>query len=157
MNKASSLPLDKNIIAPLWRKLAAMIYDGLVVCAITMGYGFSVIGVKYGLFGFELAEGEKAQLPELAILGLLASIGLFYCFFWRRAGQTVGMRAWRLRVESLSGCNLSWQQGMLRFICANLSFWLAGIGYWWQLADKSGSLHDRLSQSRVVVLPKLKQ
>lgn len=141
-------------IAPLWRRLAAMIYDGLVVCAITMAYGFSVIGVKYGLLGATLAEGEKAQWPDFALLGLIFVIGLFFCFFWRRGGQTVGMKAWRLRAETLDGRNLNWQQGALRYICANLSFWLLGSGYWWQLFDKSGTLHDKLSASRVVLLEK---
>lgn len=144
-------------IAPLWRRLAAMIYDGLVVCAITMAYGFSAIGIKYGLLGASLAEGEKAQLPEAAIFGLLVAIGLFYCFFWQKAGQTVGMRAWRLRAETLSGNNLNWSQASLRFVTANVSFWLAGAGYWWQLVDKTGTLHDRLSSSRVVVLEKQKK
>lgn len=144
-------------IAPLWRRLAAMIYDSLVVCAITMAYGFAAIGVKYGLLGATLAEGEKAQLPEAAIFGLLAAIGLFYCFFWRKAGQTVGMRAWRLKVVNSTGSNLNWSQAALRFAAANLSFWLAGCGYWWQLFDKTGTLHDKLSNSRVVVLEKPKK
>lgn len=150
-------PTYTPYIAPLWRRLAAMIYDSLVVCAITMAYGFAAIGVKYGLLGATLAEGEKAQLPEAAILGLLAAIGLFYCFFWRKAGQTVGMRAWRLRAESQTGHNLNWPQAALRFAAANLSFWLAGCGYWWQLFDKTGTLHDKLSNSRVVVLEKPKK
>ncbi len=152
-----SQPLAGVIIAPLWRRLAAMVYDGLVICAITMAYWGLALYLKYGLLGATLAEGERGYFPAVTWLGAIFSIGLFYCFFWRRAGQTVGMRAWHLRVENLSGQNLSWQHAILRFICANLSFWLAGIGYWWQLVEKSGTLHDHLSQTRVVVLPKEKK
>lgn len=152
-----SVTASPGCIAPLWRRLAAMVYDALVVCAITMAYGFAAVGLKYGLLGTSLEEGEKAQLPVMAIFGLLATIGVFYCFFWHRAGQTVGMRAWRLRVENTAGYNLSWPQAIIRFVTANVSFWLAGFGYWWQLFDKTGTLHDKLSKSRVVVLEKQKK
>jgi len=142
------------LIAPLWRRLAAMIYDGLVVCAITMAYGFSAIGVKYGLLDFELEAGERAQIPSSAMLGLFFLIGLFYTFFWTKGGQTVGMRAWRLRVETPTGKTLCWKQSIIRYGFSLLAFGLLGFGYWWQLFDKKGTLHDRLSNSRVIVLAK---
>lgn len=144
-------------IAPLWRRLAAMIYDGLIVMALCMAYWGLAIYCKYGLFGSPLAEGERAQLPLLALLGLFLFIGLFYCYFWQKAGQTVGMRAWRLRAENLQGNNLSWPQAAIRFTCANLSLFLLGTGYWWQLFDKTGTLHDKLSNSRVIELAKEKK
>ena len=46
---------------------------------------------------------------------------LFFALFWTRSGQTLGMLAWRLRIESEQGQPVDAKQALLRFMCAILS------------------------------------
>jgi uncharacterized RDD family membrane protein YckC len=79
----------------------------------------------------------------------------FYCYFWRKNGQTLGMQAWRLRVDANNGGRPSWKQCGLRLLTGIPSLLLAGLGFWWIWLDpQRRSWHDRASNTRVVVLPK---
>ena len=49
---------------------------------------------------------------------------LFFGIFWRRAGQTLGMQAWRIKLVTDSGDLPTWRQVTLRVLGALLS-----IGY----------------------------
>jgi uncharacterized RDD family membrane protein YckC len=80
---------------------------------------------------------------------------IFFSWFWRKQGQTLGMQAWRLKVESQDGSTITIKQCALRLAGAALSIGLFGLGYWWIWIDKDGlSWPDRLSGTQVVLLPK---
>ena len=100
--------------------------------------------------------GESVPPGSLLFQLLLLTVAaLFFVGSWCRGGQTPGMRAWRLRVEGLSGEPLSWQRALLRFAAALLSTALLGLGFFWSLVDRDKQTwHDRLARTRVVVLPK---
>lgn len=141
--------------AGLLRRLAAMLYDSLLVMAVAMAYGGLLLLIQVQVLGRSFAPGEKADMGIFGLLGLIAVICLFFCVFWRRGGQTLGMRAWRLRLVAENGEVPSWGSCLLRTGLAPLSLAAAGLGYLWCLLDQQGStLHDRISRSRVVLLPK---
>jgi uncharacterized RDD family membrane protein YckC len=80
---------------------------------------------------------------------------LFYAWFWTHGGQTLGMRAWRLRVQRFDGSPITLWQVLLRFLSAIPAWALLGLGYLWILVDKDRlALHDRFSESMIVRLPK---
>lgn len=148
MNYYQNLPR-----APLWRRLLAMLYDTLVVCAllmvVTMMY-YSVINV-WLLHQKNAAQGYNPVLGSL----LFIVIFMFFSIFWRRSGQTLGMRAWRVRVQRYDGRVLSWSQCLLRFIIAIPSLGCIGLGYLWTLfTPQKQTWHDLYSESEIVVLPK---
>lgn len=146
----SSLPT-----AGILRRLGALVYDALLVMAISMAWGGITVYLRYGIFDGTLAEGEKAQSTPLEFFGLVVVLTFFFCFFWHRAGQTLGMRAWRLRLQQTSGQLPNWRQCLLRSVIAPCSIICAGLGYLWCLLDPKGdSAHDRLGNLKVVVLPK---
>jgi uncharacterized RDD family membrane protein YckC len=65
------------------------------------------------------------------------------------------MASWRLRVEREDGALLTWGDTVKRLAAALLSWLPLGLGYFWILFDREGrAWHDRLSRTRVVVLPK---
>ncbi len=139
---------DQLAPAPLMRRLGAMLYDSLLIIAIWM-----IIGAVF----VALNQGEAVQGPFFKSTLFLVTF-LFFAGFWSRSGQTLGMLAWRLRVQTEDGRSISLMQSLLRFFTAAVSFLCLGLGYWWMLFDK-GQLtwHDRYSESRVVVLPKAKK
>lgn len=70
---------------------------------------------------------------------------------WRRTGQTLGMRAWRLKVVAHDGSRITWMQALKRVLAAMLSWLLFGAGWLWILFDREAlALHDRLSGTRMV-------
>jgi uncharacterized RDD family membrane protein YckC len=74
---------------------------------------------------------------------------------WRRGGQTLGMRPWRLKLESRDGTPLRRRQLWLRFAVATLSLLLGGLGFWWAWLDRQRlTWHDRASGTRLVRMPK---
>ena len=86
---------------------------------------------------------------------MLASGSGFYIWFWTKSGQTLGMIAWRIKVESLDGGLMDFKQGVIRYIAAWPAFFLFGLGYLSIYLDSNGdAVHDKVSRSKVVVLPK---
>lgn len=136
--------------APIWRRFAAIIYDTLLVTAVSMGYG----GLGLGL-GLLIAGDENAFTASVVFqIGWLVVILSFFCFFWHRAGQTLGMRAWRLRIVTKDNSAFpSISQCLIRCLLAPLGLGLFVTAYFRQ--DKQ-CLHDVNSNTCVILLPKEK-
>lgn len=75
----------------------------------------------------------------------------FFCGFWAHGGQTVGMRAWRIRVVRADGTALGWRLAVARFAAGLVALVPAGLGFWWCWLDaERRGWHDRLTRTRVV-------
>ena len=107
----------------------------------------------------DTGEDYSATLPPLLVQTISAvCVGLFYGYFWRLKGQTLGMQAWRIRLRSLRGERISYQQVLLRCLAACLSLGCLGLGYLWCLIDRRGRRwHDYLSGTELELLPKRKK
>ncbi|WP_027329005.1 RDD family protein [Marinimicrobium agarilyticum] len=147
--------------AGLWRRFAAMVYDSLLLMALALGYGALATFLNVMIQGAP-PEGEAIRwgawrLP--VFLGLLGVwVGFFY-YFWGKHGQTLGMRAWRLKlVDARSGGPATREQRLGRALLAIPALLLAGTGYFWRWADPAGhTLHGRFSKTRIILLPKEKR
>ena len=146
--------------AGLLRRLAALLYDMFLVAAIWLCAGYLIL-FAFGLFAqntSELIDGAVVTPPMLSTLQLLMMVSTtmyFYVWFWRRTGQTLGMIAWRIRALRLDNQPVMLKQGVLRFILAWPSFWVLGLGYLWMYLDADrDALHEKLSGTKTVVLPK---
>lgn len=143
------------------RRLAAVAYDSLLVFAV-LGLATLIPSLLIGTNQPTAVENEHVVhelQPMLSGMGfqlyLLAVIAIFFSWFWHKNGQTLAMQAWRLRIESSSGGKPSWGQCLLRLLAAGLSIGCLGMGYWWIWFDRDNlSWHDRLSNTRIVQLPK---
>ena len=101
------------------------------------------------------AHAERAASGPLLQIPLALALAGFLVGFWTRSGQTLGMQSWRLRVEREDGGLLHAKQALARLALAVLSFVCLGLGYWWILVDpQRRAWHDRLTGTRVVVVPK---
>ena len=94
-------------------------------------------------------------VDTVLFLAMLISATVFYLWFWCKSGQTLGMLAWRLRVQDYQGHLLTPGRALMRLALAWPSFLLFGFGYLWLVVDSNhDAAHDRLSKTRVVLLPK---
>ncbi|MDI5920945.1 RDD family protein [Halomonas sp. LR5S13] len=148
--------LDDVWPAGLGRRLGAMLYDGLLVLAIwivMVSAHLAVVRLVLEVPAEQVGTG-LAQVLSLRLL-LAVSAFAFFAFFWTRGGMTLGMQAWRLRVQTLDGCSITGLQALQRFLVAGISLAAFGLGYLWILVDgEKRSWPDIASGTRVVVLPK---
>ncbi len=142
-------PCHEDITAPsLTRRLAAITYDVLLLGGVLL-----IAGAPLPL----VAESvQKLWWVRLIIQGyLLACCFLFFGWFWVHGGQTLGMRAWRIRVIQDDGQKVCWSRAAMRFLAAMLSWAALGLGFVWVIIDPAGiAWHDRLSKTRLMLLPK---
>lgn len=141
--------------AGVFKRLAAALYDSLLIMAISLAYSATVLAVNTWLLGEPLAPGEKAQMGSLGFIGWVCVWVGFYIVFWRRFGQTLGMKAWRLKLTDVNGNTPSIARCLLRCLLGAVSLACFGLGYFWLWLDPKGlTAHDRLSGTRVWQLPK---
>ncbi|MFG1488722.1 RDD family protein [Oceanospirillum sp. HFRX-1_2] len=139
--------------AGIVRRLGAMMYDFLIIVAIWMLLGFARLPF--------LPEGVDAMNdhagPGFQSVLFLVTFG-FFTFFWRRTGQTLGMQAWRIRIQNSDGRAISLTQSLMRFFCGALSLVCLGLGHFWMLFSPSGKTWpDSFSESEVVYVPSDKE
>jgi|TARA_Y100000296_G_C5167798_1_gene255661 uncharacterized RDD family membrane protein YckC len=144
------------------RRLLAMVYDTLVATAVGMCAAMVmivtlVVMLKNGALDLQ-GYAEPADLIQASFgykLLIQTWVGLwiagFFLWFWRRGGQTLGMRAWRLRIYSTVEEPMTWPRLFIRLFAS-----LGGLGTLLVLFDfkNKQSLQDRLAKTEVLKLSK---
>ncbi len=132
------------------RRAAALLYDCLLLAALLMIFTAGALFFTHGAAVLRETAGPWVYLYRA---GLVAVIAAYYVLNWIHSGQTLGMRAWHLRVVTDTGRPLTFAAAALRFICGVLAWPPAALGVLWLYADPEHlALHDRLSRTRVVHL-----
>ncbi len=140
--------------ANLARRLMAMLYDSFLLLGISFAYGVVLLLLRR-LFGDDTMQAPDSSLQLLIMVGWWFFCALFFVWCWRRSGQTLGMKSWRIQLIGQNEDSPPWQACWKRTVFAPLSFAVFGIGYLWCLVDRNGDcLHDKWSHTRTVVLPK---
>jgi uncharacterized RDD family membrane protein YckC len=140
--------VNKLHTKPGWLRLSAcMVYDGLVVLALSfaLALGFIV------LFG-DASHGLKRYALQLF---LWLGVGFYFVWCWRKSGQTLAMQTWQLKLSHGQADLLNWSKACLRYAFASLSLAAFGLGFVWAVFDRDGLfLHDRLLHSRITFVPR---
>jgi uncharacterized RDD family membrane protein YckC len=142
-NADNATQIATGVPAGLWRRLAALVYDALLLLALLASFSFAAI----------LARGGEAVPPSTAwySVSLILIAFAFFGWSWTHGGQTLGMTAWRIEVLSSDGAPVRWRQAAVRFCAMCVSAVPAGLGFWWAWFDPQGlTWHDRLARTRVV-------
>ncbi|MDD5461467.1 MAG: RDD family protein [Methylococcales bacterium] len=125
------------------RRLAAQIYDFLLLIALL----FIATAL---LLPFTSGEAVISKYALIYRIYLIVISFLFYGWFWTHGGQTLGLRAWKIKVLTLDRKPINWTQALVRFTTAIVSLGLCGLGFLWILIDKNKrSWHDHLSKTAV--------
>jgi uncharacterized RDD family membrane protein YckC len=139
-----------------WR-LLALFYDlwpvaalwMLVAVPFTLGYTF------LGDHGTRENIAPFSALQWLLWLACWLVTGLYATVSWRRGGQTLGMRPWRLQLQAADGGIPGWKALWLRYAVGSLSLVAGGLGFWWAWFDRDRQAwHDRASGTRLLRVAK---
>jgi uncharacterized RDD family membrane protein YckC len=138
--------------ASLWLRVAAGIYDLFPLAALWMLTAGIALLVVHG--DVDLAHPSFAWRIGLRAL-LFVVTAAYFVISWARGGQTIGMRAWRLRLVDADGNALGWPRAILRFAVACVSLLALGVGFFWCLFDRrKRGWHDLAAGSVLVRLQK---
>lgn len=148
--------------AGFFRRLAAIIYDILVAVAVGMCAAMVMLVAMLLLVennvldshGYEHFSDliQHAPVYQYVLQGWVGAwVIAFFLWFWRNGGQTIGMRAWRLRIVSTNENPLTYPRAFLRMVTSFL-----GLGTLLVLLDykHKQSLQDRIAGTEVVCLTK---
>ena len=144
--------------AGFFKRLAAMIYDWLAVIALAMLVTILNLALvhllsKYGVLDLAGYPDPSAYLNDQIWfqLELALWVWLFYAWFWHDGGQTIGMRAWRLKLQRIDGKPIELKRAMLRALYSVL-----GLGNLLVLFTPKTklSLQDKLTKTEMIVLSK---
>lgn len=133
-----------------WR-LLSLLYDFLPALAVWMLVS-ALFTVGYTLGG----HGTRENIPPLSALQFALWLvcwgmsGIYATLSWRRGGQTLGMRPWRLRLVTDDGAVPAWPALWARYAVGTASLLLGGMGFWWAWLDRDRlTWHDRASGTRL--------
>jgi uncharacterized RDD family membrane protein YckC len=154
LNSPAMTGTEKTSSPSLLRRLAAMFYDALLVVALVAVVNAVALGVVV-----RMTAGEQRVLDAHVVQALtVLSIVGFFCLFWLRGGQTLGMQAWRIKLVDFHGGPPSAGRALLRCLGACLSAACLGLGYVWCIIDRKHRYwHDYISGTELILLPKRNQ
>ena len=137
--------MEKNNNCTLLRRLASIFYDSILLSAVLF---FSALIILLFTGGQAIASGNIAF-----DIYLIAISYLYFTWQWTHGGQTLGMRAWKIRLEDINYSAVSWRSASLRFVLAGVSWILMGAGFLWSLIDRERlAFHDKLSGTRLKII-----
>jgi uncharacterized RDD family membrane protein YckC len=130
------------------RRFAALIYDSFLLLALLMIYTAIALAFSPGHVAVTQEIGPWWYVYRV---GELAVIGGYYLLNWVHSGQTLGMRAWRIKVVQDDGRRMTLRAGLLRFAFGFIAWPPAALGVLWLYFDPyHAAIHDRLSKTRVI-------
>ena len=144
------------------RRLASWVYDALACIAIIMVSEVLFLTLLQIPLALDLLVKPEemdvsqfiADTPWLSLFHqfyLVACGVFFFAYFWGKGGQTIGMRAWRLKVQNLDGSPINKKQAVIRAVTAFL-----GLGNLVVLLDfkNKRALQDYIAGTEMVTLSK---
>lgn len=128
----------------LLRRLGSLLYEALAFIALWL--------LASALFTLLFGQAASASSRWVLQGVCLSVIAAYFLWCWRRGGQTLAMKTWRIRLVAMEpGRAVPLIALIVRFILAGPSILLGGVGLWWALVDREGQfLHDRLARTRLV-------
>lgn len=150
----------------MWRRLASLLYETMLVAALLLATTVGFYIVFPGLI-----SGALRLLLQVSLAAVLTA---YFLWCWCQGGQTLPMKAWKIRLVDNRGIPPSPARALTRFLLAVLTLGTACAGLavlwkrphealgWgllapglaslaWALLDRDRQfLHDRLAGTRIV-------
>ena len=136
--------------AGLFRRLFAIFYDCFLLAALLFIVSAMAIALNHGK---AIEPGNTFYPLYIFILSFLCY--MYFSWFWIHGGQTLGMKTWRLQLQSSNSSAIDWKTATVRMLFAIISWGFLGAGFLWSLVDsKNRCWHDMLSKTVLIDLRK---
>ena len=136
--------VDEERLSPLgavFKRAAACFYDILLLVA-----------VLFVVTALLLVANDGEAFGPLYLVVAFAVGWLFFDWFWRHGGQTLGMRAWRLKLVDDGDVPLTRARTFVRYTLGCVLFGVTYVSV--PFDERRRAMHDRLTRTRVVRAPK---
>ena len=132
-----------QVVPGVGRRLLSLVYELLLLTAVIL----LAAGVATAL-----AHGAGIAHPRtLTQLTVSAACVGYFAWQWHGRGQTLPMKTWKIRLETVGGERVPVARALLRAVLSVPCYGLFGITVLWALVDRENQfLHDRLAGTRLV-------
>lgn len=145
-------PLSQDLpqrLRYLVRRLAAMVYDGLVVYGLWIGITFIAVFLNKGN-----AIQSVGIIHWIYAISLLCLAFTYFAVSWRYGGKTIGLKALKLQLVSTNPethiKGITFPQVCIRFVGAVFSVACGGLGIFWILLNRQGlAWQDKWSRTTI--------
>jgi uncharacterized RDD family membrane protein YckC len=157
--------------ASLKRRLAALVYELLLLVAVVFAASFALLPFVTPTRGNELV---RPGVPERAALFciLFAVLAAYFVWCWSNGRRTLAMKTWKLRLVRADGSVVTPKIALMRYLAAWIgpglavamyavlarygwgahAAWLVAFNFLWAFVDRDRLfLHDRIAGTRVVI------
>ena len=123
----------------IWRRIASIIYDALLVLAI-------LIVMSIPFFSFNVEENNLLKITMQVYFYFI--IQYFFIWFWVNNEGTLGMKTWKIKIVCNNGEKISYKKAIIRFNIAIISILFFGLGFLISFFRKDRKcLHDIISKT----------
>jgi uncharacterized RDD family membrane protein YckC len=160
--------------AGLVRRLAALLYDSLLLGAILVAIGFALlplVGPRVNPAGPHSLYFPSASARLASLIFVVLCCGAYCVWLWSDGRRSLPMKTWRVALQTTAGSRVTLGTAAIRYAAwwigpivalaaySGLESWrhsrwlwpLAGINYAWAILDRDGQfLHDRIAGTRLV-------
>ncbi len=126
------------------RRLLSLIYEILLLIAIALLAGGAAAALA------QITNSAYTRLFTRIIA--VAACAAYFAWQWQRSGQTLPMKTWRMRLETVDGMRVTVPRALLRAALATAGYLLLGVSVIWAFIDRDRQfLHDRLAGTRLII------
>lgn len=112
----------QSAAAPLRRRMAAFIYEGVLL--------FGLLMVAGAIYSVSAGQVHALQGRTGMMATQFLALALYFIWFWTHGGQTLAMKTWQVRLVMPDGSPLRLWPACLRFLLSWLWFMPAWLGSW---------------------------
>jgi uncharacterized RDD family membrane protein YckC len=135
---------SKQQYSGLFRRLFAIFYDCFLLTAILFIASAIATALNHG-------EAIQASYRPYLFFVLFCLSYLYFAWFWIHGGQSLGMKTWRIQIQTCDNSKISWRIAAIRFISAVFSWGIFGLGFLWAVFDKKRRCWHDLASNTVLI------
>ncbi|MEP7208000.1 MAG: RDD family protein [Casimicrobiaceae bacterium] len=157
--------------ASVRRRLAALVYEALLLAAVAFIAGFVLLPLTPSVSDATTVAIPGPLVRVTSFAAIVVVFGVYCTWFWSRGRRTLAMKTWQLRLVTDEGAPLAWSRALRRYLagwigpCLAIATYLPlhahahgrwalallGVNFAWAAIDRDRKfMHDRLAGTRLL-------